>query len=141
MYHHKIPCTFHSQQIFAVGHPCCLADTLGWVCTGSCLLSPSAELIPSHSSTSATLPQQAARATASGHPLMPPKTLSPSSKWGCDCWFATLRLELHHPERTGVANSGVIFQGNTLKSHHTQQVWLLKQVPAVLYHLWWRISL
>lgn len=44
---------------------------------------------------------------------------------GYGCWFATLRLELHHPERTEVANSGVISQGSTLKSHHTHQLWLL----------------
>lgn len=50
-------------------------------------------------------------------------------------WFATLRLELQSPDKTGVESSGVIPQGNisNLKSHHTQQLWLLKEVPAVLY--------
>lgn len=57
------------------------------------------------------------------------------------CWFATLRLELHHPDRTGMESSGVIPQGNisTLKSHHTWQLWLLKQLP-VLYHYCGRLG-
>lgn len=109
----------------------------------------------SPSSTSYMFSQQVAHSPGAEHPHSPPwsrchqeltptTTFSPHSKNELLLLVCNTEAGVTVSRENWVESSGVIPQGNisNLKSYHTQQLWLLKQVPPVLYdhcgRLGWR---